>query len=85
MNGFLQSSSQSNENATENAFSEWQLGQFSDQYCAPNGTVASSLCHVMDIVFKIFSILKFPQNLHQDKQYLLSREHIYKYTSPAYI
>lgn len=49
------------------AIQDLQLRLFSDQYSA-NGTVASSLCHVMDIVFKLLSILKIPQNLDQDKQ-----------------
>lgn len=58
------------------AIQDLQLGLCSDQYAA-NGTVASSLGHVMDIVFKIFSILKFPQNLNQDKQWLLTHQQIY--------
>lgn len=53
------------------AIQDMQLGLFSDQYAA-NGTVASSLCHVMDTGFKILSILKFPQTLDQDKQSLVT-------------
>lgn len=41
------------------AIQDLQHGLSSDQYAA-NGTVASSLCHVMDIVFKTPFHFKIP-------------------------